>query len=304
LGGVPGNRYLSRRANWWCESDDLLITAQRIPLKEAETVVDVRDFFEFDNVGVVCTDPGSDRYVEYRCDYELWDCETGIFLYLGYNLNSSLFQHAEMRQAIVKGIDRAALADKHYRGFAAPAQLPASPNSSYYSQVLAQNYGYSREDFASMVSSFGAQGWTIRLLVNSDDSLRVKVAQEIGNMLNASGLIVAVDSLPTSEYKAALRAGDFDLYLGQTKLSANMDLSPFFSESGALNYGDLADINIYNQCLLALENEGNYYALHQSVMDEALLCPILFRSYAVYAARGLLTDLQPARDNLFCYTIK
>ena len=82
-----------------------------------------------------------------------------------------------------------------------------------------------------------------------------------------------------------------------------MDLSPFFSTSGALSYGGLGDLAMYNLCLQALENQGNYYTLHQTVMDEGYLCPILFRSYAVYATRGLVTDLQPARDNLFFYTI-
>jgi hypothetical protein len=38
-------------------------------------------------------------------------------------------------------------------------------------------------------------------------------------------------------------------------------------------------------------------------MEDGYLCPILFRSYAVYASRCLLTDLQPARDNVFCYSI-
>ena len=82
-----------------------------------------------------------------------------------------------------------------------------------------------------------------------------------------------------------------------------MDLTPFFSASGALNYGKIDDISVYNLCLQALENQGNYYTLHQTVMDDGYLCPILFRSYAVYAARGLMTQLQPARDNLFCYSI-
>ena len=53
----------------------------------------------------------------------------------------------------------------------------------------------------------------------------------------------------------------------------------------------------------ALENQGNYYTLHHTIMEEAYLIPVLFRSYAVYAARGLLTDLKPARDNVFCYSI-
>ena len=82
-----------------------------------------------------------------------------------------------------------------------------------------------------------------------------------------------------------------------------MDLTPFFSANGALNYGGIDDIGVYTLCLQALENQGNYYTLHQRVMEDGYLCPILFRSYAVYASRGLLTELQPARDNLFCYSI-
>ena len=34
-----------------------------------------------------------------------------------------------------------------------------------------------------------------------------------------------------------------------------------------------------------------------------MLCPILFRGYGVYAERGLLTDLTPARDSIFYYSI-
>jgi len=123
-------------------------------------------------------------------------------------------------------------------------------------------------------------------------------------MLNACGLIVTVVEVGTSEYRKRLSEGEFEMYLGQTKLSPNMDLTPFFSEGGALSYGGLADISRYTLCLQALESESGYYTLHQTVMDQALICPLLFRSYAVYAARGLLTQLQPARDNLFFYTIE
>jgi hypothetical protein len=38
-------------------------------------------------------------------------------------------------------------------------------------------------------------------------------------------------------------------------------------------------------------------------MDGGLLCPILFRSYAIYATRGLVSQLNPARDNMFYYSI-
>ena len=302
--GSTGNWFLSRRSTWWCQSDDLLITAGRIPLLEVSTPTEVRDHFEFGDVGIVCTDPGSDYYVEYRCDYELWDCETGIFLFIGFNRNSSFFQNDVARQAVLRGIDRALLVDKYYQGFATVAELPASSNSPFYSRTLAQNYSYDEAEFMSLMSTAGAAGTSIRLLVNSDDSLRVKVAQEIGRMLNACGLIVTIDAVDADAYYDRLLTFDYDLYLGQTKLSPNMDMSPFFSESGSLNICGMLGINEYNLCLNALENEGNYYPLYQTIMDNALICPLLFRSYAVYASRGLLTDLAPARDNLFSYTIE
>ncbi len=82
-----------------------------------------------------------------------------------------------------------------------------------------------------------------------------------------------------------------------------MDLSAFFTKKGSLNYGGLTDTTAYAMCLEALANSGNYYNLHEEVMDRGLICPILFRSYAVYATRGLVTQLTPARDNMFFYTI-
>ena len=301
IAGTDTYRFLVRRPTWWCESKDLLITDDRIPLTATESAAHIRDQFEFADVGVVLTDPGSDRYVDYRCDYELWDCDTGLFVYLGVNKSSSVFKKKEVRQALTKGINRTYLCDTYYRGFATPAELPASPTSPYYSQVLAQQHGYDPVVFSSMLSE--VQGKTVRLLVNSDDSLRLRVAQEIGRMLNAGGLIVEVVAKSTSDYKSMLSEGEYDLYLGQTKLSPNMDLSPFFSADGALSYGGMENLDLFTQSLRALENQGNYYTLHQTVMEEGYLCPVLFRSYAVYATRGLLTELQPARDNIFAYTI-
>ena len=39
-------------------------------------------------------------------------------------------------------------------------------------------------------------------------------------------------------------------------------------------------------------------------MDDGRLCPILVRSYSVYATRGLLTGLTPSRDHVFYYSME
>ena len=48
-----------------------------------------------------------------------------------------------------------------------------------------------------------------------------------------------------------------------------------------------------------MENSGNYYSLHEQVMEQGLICPVLFKAYAVYATRGIISNMVPAVDNVF-----
>ncbi len=296
------NACLRRRENLWCKPDSA-VTASLISLIAAENETHIRDEFEFNDLSLVCADPGSDKYADYRCDFELWDCENGIFLYLATSEASAVFSKPEVRTALTHAVDRELLVEDFYRGFARSATLPASPVSPYYSQALAEKYEYDPVVFAQAVEDAGVKGSEVVFLVNREDSLRLRVAREIAAMLEDCGLTVKMQELAGNSYRYALQTWNYDLYLGQTKLSPNMDLSPFFSESGSLSYGGVNDVAAYTLCKQALENHGNYYTLHQTVMENGLLCPILFRGYAVYAVRGLLTDLTPSRDNVFFYSI-
>lgn len=294
---------LRRRSDWWCKAD-MVITAPVIGLKKAESNTQIRDEFEFSDLDLVCADPGSDRYADYRCDYELWDCENNIFLYLCCNMNSAVFSNPEVRKALVYAVDRDTLVEDYYRGFARSSNLPASSLSPYYNPTLAARYAYDGGvKLKEAVSQIALPENPIIFLVNKEDSLRVRVARKIAEVLRSAGLNVQMEEVGASTYQNYLNKGIYDLYLGQTKLSANMDLSPFFSSSGALNYGSIADIGLYTLCNEALANHGNFYTLHQTIMEDGRLCPILMRSYAVYATRGLLTGLTPARDNVFYYSI-
>ncbi len=292
---------LRRQNAWWC-SAELAVSAATISLRTAESITQIRDSFEFSDVGLVCADPCSDSYADYRCDYELWDCENGNFLFLGCNTENGLFSDPEIRAALTHAIDRDTLAEKFYRSFAHSATLPASPQSPYYSTSLAKRFGYDPDLFRQTLADNTAAGTTVQLLVNKDDTLRLRAARAIADMLRECGLVVQLQELSASRYATALKNRTYDLYLGQTRLSANMDLSAFFSKNGAMRYGGMSDPAMYALCLEALANEGNYYNLHQMVMEDGRLCPILFQSYSIHATRGLLTGLTPSRDNVFYYT--
>lgn len=296
--------HLRRVANWWCDAT-VAATADSIPLVEASSPSQIRDEFEFNDVGLVCADPYAHDYADFRGDFELWQVDNGVFLYLACNVtysNNDVFEEPTFRSALTYAIDRELLVEKFYHGFAQPATLAASPSSPYYSDTLAANYEYDPVQFISELNSYGVVKGSLRLLVNKDDIVRLRVARAIAGMLTELGVPTETLEMDSSNYVSYIKRGDYDMYLGQTRLSANMDLSPFFNRWGNMSYNGMYSEGLYDLCLDALENHGNYYNLLKSVADDGRLVPILFSNYTVFASRGLMSDLAPSRDNVFFYT--
>lgn len=292
---------LRRRPGWWCQAT-VPVSTERITLLTGENAAQVRDSFEFSGLSMAITDPGSDSYADFHSDYELWAGENGIFLYLACNEESPVFSIPDLRTALTWTVNRDALAETYYHGFAETTVLPTSPLSPYYHEGLAGEVGYDPQRMRLAVAENPeVLEQTVVLLVNSKDSVRTRTARSIAAMLTDTGLKTVTSELSGNDYRTALEEGTFDLHLGQTRLSPNMDLSAFFEEKGALAYGGLEDPILHSLCLEALANIGNYYTLYQRILEEGLLCPVLFRSCAVFAQRGAFPELEPSRDNLFFY---
>ena len=93
LEDTPEGMVLTRRENWWCDAQ-LPLTAKRVTLMVGENPTQIRDEFEFGDLGVSTADPGSASYADYRCDYELWDAETGISCTWAATLRARSFPRA------------------------------------------------------------------------------------------------------------------------------------------------------------------------------------------------------------------
>ena len=297
--------YLRRVGSWWCaDRTNLVVTADSIPLVAAEAPAQIRDEFEFFDLDLVCANPCSDLYADFRCDYELWDCENGEMIFLACNVaHREFFQNASLRSILTYGIDRDTIVEKYYQGFARAVTLPASTYFPWYSSGLAAKYAYDPQRFQEELANASKPGRELVLLVNGDDTLRLQAAREIANQLTALGLPTTVNAQDHQSFLEHVYAGNYDMYLGSTRLSANMDLSAFYASGGSLSYNGIASSTLYQRCLDALENHGNYYNLHQEVAEDGRIVPLLFCGYAIYATRGVLSDLEPARDNVFYYTL-
>ena len=284
---------LTASAGWWAVGDPPLGGAD-IALVAAESESDVRDAFELRQITLVSTDPTAGSACVYHSDYELWTSPTSVMVYLGFN-RSGVFSDAALRAAVTQLVDRERIVTEDFSGFAVPASLPASPIAAQYDRGLAAQYAYDPGAFSASVPDE-----EITLLVSSGDPCRVAAAKRIAQEMERAGFTVAVSPLAPADYQSALENGAYDCYLGQIRLTADFDLAAFFSPTGAAAYGiGGAEAALVRNAKM-LENAGNAYDLHKLVMDDGLLCPVLFKSGAIYTVRGLVPDgLTAAPYNLF-----
>ena len=290
---------LRRNRNWW-QDNRAPVEYDRILLAPCKDPTEVRDSFEFGTTSLVCADLNAPNAVGYRCDYELWDEPTTTMQYLGFNLSSGIFYKRGLRAAVTHIIDRETLIASVYKGFAEAAYLPCAPGSPLYDPELAEQYSYDEDAFAEALRDAAVPAeYVTTLLVCSSDPSRVELAGRIAEALTQAGLRIELKLVDYETYRYRLSAGQFDMYVGETRLSGNFDLTEFFRAYGSLSYGGIRSAGMEELCYDTLENSGNCYDLYSGVMENGYFCPLLFKSYAVMANRGAIGSLQPAVDFAF-----
>ncbi len=269
----------------------------RIYLYMVSNMDSVRDAFEFGRVDMVVSDLNAGGAVNFHSNYELWSQDTTIMQFLSFHPESPLFESAAVRAAVTHAIDRQVLITEYLDGYGVAATLPAHPPSSRSHLSLAEEYGYEPEILGRAVSEALLTGRRGTMLVSGDNDSNRALAEAIAASLREAGLEIEVITASGEDYLSLLELGGYDLLFSEVRLTADFDLSAFFG--GQLSAYAIQHEDAPALCLSALENSGNFYDLHKLVMDEGLLCPILFKSRAVMTDRGSVTGLTPAPANVF-----
>ena len=76
---------MNKVPNWWA-GVDVPVRVNTIQVIPAQEPAQIRDEFEFSDVSLVMANPMADSFAEFRCDYELWEIESGYMIYLGCNI--------------------------------------------------------------------------------------------------------------------------------------------------------------------------------------------------------------------------
>ena len=162
--------------------------------------------------------------------------------------------------------------------------------------------GETESDGSSRPSGVGSEAETvlsIRLLVNSDNAFKVAAAQQIAASWNAlDGVSVTVDAQPYETFVSRLQSGDFDVYYGETQLTADFDLRPLLSSGGSLNYGGYSGESMAS-AIAAMRSGDNVVGFYQTFLEEMPIVPIAFECDQIIIRKGLIDNYQPAPYNAF-----
>ncbi|MCF2663406.1 ABC transporter substrate-binding protein [Oscillibacter valericigenes] len=289
--------YLVSNQSWWRGSQP----TDRIALVEAIDQDTMLYRFTSHDVQLITADLTGTDPISATGSISYCDANTTILQYLGCNVTREPLDTPAFRRALSLGISRQTLVSAFLSGHGTAAQFPVSPVSPLYPEDLEETENH-ETFFAALKESGYTPDRTLTLLVNEENSFKVSVAEAIADSFSSDGVPMTVKALPWEEYTATLAAGDFDLYYGEVKLTADWDLRSLLSTEGTLNMGGWTDFQT-DQLLSAFVSSADRPAamkqLCTRLREQAPILPICFKSTSVLMQTDVLTGLTPTMAEPF-----
>lgn len=293
----PG-AYLIANQSWW-QGDGQPV--DRISLVESADQDTMLYRFTSHDVQLITADLTGTSPISATGNINYRDANTTILQYVGCNVTRAPLDNAAFRRALGLGINRAYVVSAFLAGHGAAAQFPVAPSSPLYPAALEARY--SLDAFTAALADCGYTAEkALTLLVNSENSFKVAVAGYLAENFTAAGVPTEVLALSWEEYSAALAAGNFDLFYGEVKLTADWDLSTLLATDGALNYGGWTNPQtdqLLADCASAADRAAAVEALCKHIQSQAPILPVCFKSTSVLMQANVLEGLSPTMAEPF-----
>lgn len=221
-------------------------------------------------------------------------------VYIGINNKSGITANSYIRKAISLAVNREMLVKSAYGNYAKAATALFNPD---FELSTTEIFEISSDTTAAKqaVAQSGISNLSISLLVNSTNSDRVACAKLISQQLENAGFKVNLIYADTYEkYENRIINEQFDLYIGEIKITPDMSLRPFFSENGNANFG------IDSEKCTAAEKYDNYLngdeelgAFLLAFSEEMPFIPLLYRQGMICFSKEMNGDMQGTASDCF-----
>lgn len=223
--------------------------------------------------------------------FNTFENEQNRFNYVGINCVSNFFDTEKERRALQKSIDAKKITQDIMIGHAIVADSPVRDSAYYNTDDDTDNTADNAEDFQNGPTEF-------RLLYNSDNKTKNRIAISIKQQLEAAGYSVILDGQPKNIYTDKVLLGDYDLYIGEVQMTGNCDLEFMFSSplNGFCNYDDSEFRTLVENLDMVSDAEDKKVAwinLEKYYKNAAIQIPLYFTNEATFVNKRINGKLKP-----------
>lgn len=227
-------------------------------------------------------------------------------VFIGVNSESFPLNTADMRKALSMVCDRRRIVESAFMNHARITEIPM--NTAWTAVINSKEQIYSASDSGITAANalmktlgYGTDGnpLTLRLIYTDTGSFMRNTVSLLAENFEEANITLEITKLDGDAYETSLANGDYDLYLGEVKLTKNMDLGCFFDEGGSVSFGIAAETSVRTKYFDYLSGADSLDAFLRSFNESVPFIPLCFRNGQFCYSRTVGGTVEVTEDNIY-----
>ena len=219
-----------------------------------------------------------------------------------------------VRQALSLAVDRNSLVGNLGEGYIASnfsldfgswlytKDLNSQIDTEKASQIL-MNAGWERTaNTWQKRDESGTRTLNFRLVVNSEDAVRTRVAEIIRDQFASFGVQVNIDYLPYNDYAEAINTGNYEAAITGIRVGFSPSLNTFFGSGNIANYNNEEVLEIINAVSNTTEDNvlyEKYNRLYDIYVEEAPYIGLYRNTETIIYNQSLVNNITANCFNIY-----
>ena len=234
--------------------------------------------------------------------------------FIAFNTASELLSDPIVRQALSLAVDRNSLVGNLGEGYIASnfsldfgswlytKDLNSQIDTEKASQIL-MNAGWERTaNTWQKRDESGTRTLNFRLVVNSEDAVRTRVAEIIRDQFASFGVQVNIDYLPYNDYAEAINTGNYEAAITGIRVGFSPSLNTFFGSGNIANYNNEEVLEIINAVSNTTEDNvlyEKYNRLYDIYVEEAPYIGLYRNTETIIYNQSLVNNITANCFNIY-----
>jgi len=246
--------------------------------------------------------------------------DSPYYYYIGINHNNTFLQDITYRKLLATSIPYDKIVQDGFLGHMNQITLPIVSNHIFANEMdpfYANDYSYYKNNYDKKMRSdyltklrldyqfFDLETQTLEMIYNQKDVYQTNIALTISESYDDHNILIKLIPLDSAEYFNAIKAGQFDLYIGSIKTGLIPDFESLYSSNGSLNFGKFNSLNVDGllNTYYKVMQPTQFYKLLENiskvVTDELPIIPLGFLENGLFIHNQINGDANPTYFNQF-----